>query len=82
MDELDKIIEQNLKRQNASSKYQKMINDTMKMIENDEIGNKDSNKVVDFKPKKKHKVLRFFQGVAAVLVIGVLGITTYAGVTR
>ena len=78
MDDLDKKIEETLKKQNFSFQYHEMIQDTMKKIENDEIIKNDS-KVR--KIKQKSKIIRFFQGVAACLVVGILSVTAYAGAT-
>lgn len=80
MDKIDKIIKDNLSKQQVSSKYKEMIDNTMKMISNNEIERKSN--ILDFNQKKKSKLLKFLQPVAVVLIIGVLGVTTYAGVTR
>jgi len=81
MDELDKIIKDSLNKK-PTEKYNKMIKDTMKMIENKKVESVNESKIVDFKPKKKHKMLRFFQSAVAITIVGVLGVTTYAGITR
>lgn len=82
MDELDRKIKNILDKRKSSSKYDEMIESTMKMIENGKVSRKNPSNVVEFKPKKRSKFLKLSQAVAAVVVVGVLGVTTYAGVTR
>ena len=80
MDKIDKAIKDNLSKQQSSDKYKEMINNTMKMIANNEI--KQESNILDFNEKKKSKFLKILQPVAALFVISILGVTTYAGVTR
>ena len=51
----------------------------MKMIANNEI-KKENNANVAY--KKKNTLLKFFQPMAAVFVLGILSVTTYATVSR
>ena len=80
MDKIDKIIKDSLSKQESSSKYKEMIDNTMRMINNNEI--KQESNILNFNEKKKSKLLKILQPVAALFVIGILGVTTYAGVTR
>lgn len=80
MDELDKKIKEALNK-NTSLKYNQMIQETMNMVQNGEIPRKDNAKAIKFKQKQKSKFIKYLQSVAAVLVIGMLSMTTYAGVT-
>lgn len=82
MDELDRKIKNVLDKRKSSNKYDEMIESTMKMIENGKVSRKNPSNVVEFKPNKRSKFLKLSQAVAAVVVVGVLGVTTYAGVTR
>ena len=79
MDKLDKIIKNSLNNEKTSDKYNQMINNTMKMIANNEI-KKENNANATY--KKKHTLLKFFQPIAAVFVLGILSVTTYATVSR
>ena len=81
MDELNKKIKKKLNKMNSSEQYKKMIEDTMKMISNNEIERDDHN-VLNFKQKKKSKLIKVSQSVAAIFIIFVLGATAYGGVTR
>lgn len=81
MDEIDKKLKNNLKKKKTSEKYDEMIKNTMKMISNNEIS-RDEAKIYEFSTKKKkNRLLKLLQPVAAVCIIGLLGVTTYAGVT-
>ena len=81
MDEIDKKLKSNLKKKKTSEKYDEMIKNTMKMISNNEIS-RDEAKIYEFSTKKKkNRLLKLLQPVAAVCIIGLLGVTTYAGVT-
>ncbi len=75
MDKLDKKIKNTLSKQQTSDKYKKMIEDTIEIIEKD-------GEILDMKQNKKSKFLKFIQATAATIVIGILGITTYAAVNR
>ena len=75
MDELNKKIKKKLSKMNSSEQY------TMKMISNNEIERDDQN-VLNFKQKKKSKLIKVSQSVAVIFVIFVLGATAYGGVTR
>ena len=75
MDKLDKKIKNALSKQQTSDKYKKMIEDTIEIIEKD-------GEILDMKQNKKSKFLKFIQATAATIVIGILGITTYAAVNR
>ncbi|MCI8291402.1 MAG: hypothetical protein HFJ25_04025 [Clostridia bacterium] len=75
MDRLDKKIKKVLTEQKISDKYEKMIEDTMKIIAEDK-------ETVNMKQNRKSKFLKFIQAIAAMIVVGILGITTYAAVNR
>lgn len=75
MDKLDKKIKKVLTEQKMSNQYEKMIEDTMKVIAEDKT-------VVNIKTNKKRKLLKFIQATVTMIIIGVLGITAYAAVNR
>ena len=79
MDKLDKIIKNSLNNEKTSDKYNQMINNTMKMIANNEISQENNTNVTY---KKKYTLLKIFQPIAAVFVLGILSVTTYATVSR
>lgn len=78
MDEVEKRIKKYFNETTIPEEYYKVIENTLQMIKEGKI----SPNVADFKQKKKNRFLKISQAVAAVAVIGVLGLTTYAGVTR
>lgn len=88
MDDLDKKIKESLEKQSFSYEYHQIIQDTIRKIENDEILREENQKDINSKShskvrefKQKSKFVKAFQAVAAVLVVGILSVTTYAGVT-
>lgn len=82
MDELDRKIRESLREKEIPEEYNKMIENTMQMIKDGKISRENPSNVIQFKQKKKNRFFKFSQAAAAVMVIGVLGVTTYAGVTR
>ena len=75
MSKIDKFIKNNLDKEKPSNKYNEMILDTMEMISNNEIERESG-------PKNGFKMFKILKTAVAVFVIGILGVTTYAGVTR
>ena len=79
MDKFDKIIKNNLEGTKAPEKYNKMIEDTMKMIENNEVKREETT---NKRKSKKPILFKILQPVAAIFVMGILSVTVYATVTR
>lgn len=80
MDEMDKNIKNSLDNKRLSRKYQEMISNTMKMISNNEI-KRDNLNVSNIELKKKNNFVKVLQSVAAIVVVGIIGATVYAGAT-